>query len=552
MLLRDRWGLEFGRVQAVVHELGNAVTHDDLIARCRLSHRAVTEMLDHLQPFVCREGDRVRFTDASRDAALDTFGPPPARRNPWDEAAGRHPLLPEVVADLAGRPGPNRHLDQVAATAVTVVKRALFLSQRFDLTGAAVLMLGDHDLTSLALARLAPGADIAVADVDERVLEFVDGVRRRRGWPIETFFTDLRLELPRSLAARFDLVFTDPPYTPAGMKLFLLRGIQALNERAFSRIACAYGVGEHQAALALKVQTVVGDLRLIIEAMEPGFNEYRHAPALGNRSDLYVLRPTRRSTAAAKSWTGTASIYTRGHAAKDSPVREIPAAVIERLSRYAAPERTVVAAGRTQLASVPAAERMPLAAYLSTGTVERCRQAVIASLYPNHTDYLVRLCLRSQAQELAVCAAQRAVADLFAHPGPLRRLIEIRFEVADRLQQGNVGTVFLTRRSPDGEDDAVIQVLHGILARPRSRLINAWRESLISWSRGTRTRSDQEPGPPDHLGVAARGRPSPQRPGRSAGRRTAAVDRRHRRLHRSRVTLIPSPGSEEDDIEAFK
>ena len=388
-----------------------------------------------------------------------------------------------MVADLAGRPGPNRHLDQVAATAVTVVKRALFLSQRFDLTGATVLMLGDHDMTALALARLAPDAAIAVADVDERVLEFVGDVRRRHGWPIETFFTDLRLELPRSLAARFDLVFTDPPYTPAGMKLFLLRGIQALNERAFSRICAAYGAGEQHSALALKVQAAIGELRLVIESIEPGFNEYGHAPALGNRSDLYVLRPTRRSSAAAKRWTGAASIYSRGHAAKETPAPEIPTAVIERLGRYAAPERTVVAADRAQLASVPAAERMPLAAYLSTGTLERCRQAVIASLYPDHADYLARLCLCSRAERLAVCAAQRAVADLFAHPGPLRRLIEIRFEVTDRLQQGNVGAVCLKRRLPDGDDDAVIHVLHGILVRPRSRLVNAWRESLISWSR---------------------------------------------------------------------
>ncbi len=483
-LLRDRWGLEFDRVRAVVHELGSAVAPDDLVARCRLSQRAVTEILDHLHPFVCREGDRVRFTDASRDAALETFGPPPDRRDQWEEAAGRHPLLPEVVSDLAGRPGPDRHLDQVAATAVTVVKRALFLSRRFDLTGATVLMLGDHDLTALALARLAPGVDIAVADVDERVLEFVDGVGRRRGWPIETFFADLRLELPRSLAARFDVVFTDPPYTPAGVKLFLLRSIQALNERAFSRICAAYGVGEQQAALALKVQAAVGELRLVIEAIEPGFNEYRHAPALGNRSDLYVLRPTRRSSAAAKRWTGTASIYSRGHAARESPAPEIPAAVIERLGRFATHGRAVaVAADRAQLAAVPAAERMDLSAYLSAGTLERCRQAVIAILYPNHADYLARLCLRSQADHLAVCAEQRAVADLFAHPGPVRRLIESRFEVADRLQQGNVGAVFLKRRTPDGEDDAVIHVVHGILARPRSRLVNAWRESLIAWSR---------------------------------------------------------------------
>jgi len=483
-LLRNRWGLEFGRVQAVVHELGNAVTPDDLIARCGLSHRALTEILDHLQPFVCREGDRVRFTDASRDAALETFGPPPDRPHPWAEAAGRHPLLPEVVADLAGRPGPNRHLDQVAATGVTAVKRALFLSQRFDLTGATVLMLGDHDLTALALARIAPGVDIAVADVDERVLEFVGDVRRRRGWPIETFFADLRLELPRGLAARFDLVFTDPPYTPAGMKLFLLRGVQALNERAFSRICAAYGAGEQQPALALKVQAAVGELRLVIEAIEPGFNQYRNAPALGNRSDLYVLRPTRRSSAAAKRRTGTASIYSQGHASKESSKAEIPAPVIERLGRFAAPGRAVtVAAHQAQLGEVPAAERMTLSTYLSTGTLERCRKTVIASLYPDHADYLARLCLRSQAEDLAVCAAQRVVADLFAHPSPLRRLIESRFEVADRLQQRNVGAVFLKRQTPDGENDAVTHVLHGILARPRSRLVNAWRESLISWGR---------------------------------------------------------------------
>ena len=481
-LLRDRWGLEFGRVRTVVHELGNAVTPDDLVARCRLSQRAVTEILAHLHPFVCREGDRVRFTDASRGAALETFGPPPERRDPWDEAARRHPLLPEV-ADLTGRPGPNRHLDQVAATAITLVKRALFLTQRFDLTGATVLMLGDHDLTAFALSRLAPGVDIAVADVDERVLAFVDDVRRQRGWPIETFFADLRLELPRSLAGRFDVVFTDPPYTPAGVKLFLLRSIQALNERPFSRIACAYGVGEQQAALALKVQTVIGDLRLVIETLEPGFNEYGNAPALGNRSDLYLLRPTRRSSAAAKSRTGAASIYSRGHAATESAAAEIPASVIEHLAGFAASRHAVaVAADQAQLAAVPAAERMALSTYLSTGTLGRCRQAVIASLFPDHADYMLRLCLRSQAEDLAICAAQRAVADLFAHPDALRGLIECRFKVANRLQHGNVGAVFLKRRPPSDEDDAVTHVLHGILARPRSRLVNAWRESLIAWS----------------------------------------------------------------------
>ena len=484
-LLRDRWGLEFDRVRAVVHALGSGATVDELVARCEVSQRAIAEILDHLQPFVCHDGDQIRLTCAARDPAAALFGVPRDRRDPWGELARQHPALPRMVADLQRRPVPNRHLDHVAATAVTVVKRALFLSHRFDLAGANVLMMGDHDMTALALAYVEPNVDIAVVDMDERVLAFVDDVRRRREWPIEPHFADLRLELPRSLVGRFDLVFTDPPYTEPGMKLFLLRSIQALNERAFSRIGCAYGVGEQQVALGFKVQTVLNELRLVIEAIEPGFNQYEHAPALGNRSDLYLLRPTRRSSAAAKRWTGTGNIYTRGHGAEESPSPAIPPPLIDRLGRFAAgaEHSLAVAADQKQLSAVPATERLTLATYLTSNNLGRCRQTVIASLYPNHADYLARLCLRSQAADLAICAAQRAVADLFAHQSALRKLIDSRFELGDRQQQGNVGAVFLTRRFVNDVDDDVVHVLHGIFARPKARLINAWRESLIAWSK---------------------------------------------------------------------
>ena len=74
-------------------------------------------------------------------------------------------------------PPPLPALDHVPATAATVARRALWLDGTFDLAGASVLCVGDHDLTSLALARLVPGVAVTVVDLDERVLAHIDEQR---------------------------------------------------------------------------------------------------------------------------------------------------------------------------------------------------------------------------------------------------------------------------------------------------------------------------------------------------------------------------------------
>ena len=68
---------------------------------------------------------------------------------------------------------------------------------------------------------------VTVVDIDEQLLAFIDKTARERDWNIKTYFADLRLELPASLETHFDLIFTDPPYSPAGVKLFLQRNIAA-------------------------------------------------------------------------------------------------------------------------------------------------------------------------------------------------------------------------------------------------------------------------------------------------------------------------------------
>ena len=79
-----------------------------------------------------------------------------------------------------------------------------------------------------------------------------------------------------------DLVFTDPPYTPEGVALFLGRGAETLRDRVNGRLVMAYGFSPLAPALGVKVQRAVHELDLAVEAILPAFNRYEGAQAIGS------------------------------------------------------------------------------------------------------------------------------------------------------------------------------------------------------------------------------------------------------------------------------
>src|SRR5207237_6121090 len=151
-------------------------------------------------------------------------------------------------------------------------------------------------------------------------------------------WADLRLCLPPSLTATADLVFTDPPYTTEGMRLFLVRALEALRPTGHERIAFCFGTGERHLVKALEVQALLGDRCLALEAMLPGFNRYDGAEAIGARSDLYICRPTKgakvgeparpaRRGRPGRGRDAATRIYTRGPASEEAPVPALPESV---------------------------------------------------------------------------------------------------------------------------------------------------------------------------------------------------------------------------------
>ena len=269
---------------------------DDLVRTTGLPRRSVEEMLSDLGDDVQRLGTALRLDPATAEEHLATVGRP----------ASRTDLLARIERHLADVPPPLPALDHVQATAETVLRRALWLDEHYDLGRVTVVFVGDHDLTSLAVHELRENADLAVVDVDDRVLEHID---RRSGGAILTVHADLRFGLPRAVAGKADVVFSDPPYTSEGMALFASRAIECLADPTHGRILLAYGYSSRHPTLGHRTQRALLNLGLTFEAILPGFHRYHGAQAIGSSADLYVCHPIPRARKKTKS---AQAIYTHG------------------------------------------------------------------------------------------------------------------------------------------------------------------------------------------------------------------------------------------------
>ncbi|MGH8907368.1 MAG: bis-aminopropyl spermidine synthase family protein [Egibacteraceae bacterium] len=481
---RDRltaeWGIHARRVRALARGLAGQDWQSvrDLVEAHGVSRREAQNALRRLEPWLERDGERVRLADpagAAKVFGCDAPAPPP---DPYETLAAEHPDVVAFMAEaLDGLAPPVQRLDHVSVTPATAVKRALLLTTGYDLAGASVLCLGDHDLTSLALLRLRPDLDVTVVDVDEDVLAQVGRVARARGWTVRTVFADLRVELPTSLTGRFDLVFTDQPYTPEGTRLFLARGLASLRQADTSRILCCYGFGERHPALGLKIQDELTRLRLVAEAILPGFNRYHGAEAIGSRSALYVCRPTSGSWAAAERAAAITGprIYTHGPESVEARPQQLPDGLARDVRKDLGEAVTIVGEGWP--ATVHA---LPLSAYLRDRKTRRGKppftrgpheETVAVSLLPSYGGYLARILLLAGAARLVLVTA--------AKDDQLTRLADLLDSVCEVTVRNRDGLAIVTATRALPPAEPVSATLRDVIDHPHATLGSAWREALI-------------------------------------------------------------------------
>ncbi len=188
------------------------------------------------------------------------------------------------------RPSPNTSLDQAFGLPITALRRAYFMLQNDDLEGKKILLLGDDDFTSLAIALLDISSDITVLDIDMRLTDVIGKIADENNYQIKCYNHDLRKPIPDELMGQFDTVLTDPPYTIPGLELFLSRTIQALKKENGRKIYLAYA---HRAPNdLLDFQQAIVNHGLAIQEKIPGFNLYEGAEIHGNTTSLSMLVTT--------------------------------------------------------------------------------------------------------------------------------------------------------------------------------------------------------------------------------------------------------------------
>lgn len=173
------------------------------------------------------------------------------------------------------RPKRRDDLDQCHATITTVLKRMFLLLQN-GLENKSVLLLGDDDLLSVALSVYDVPFQVTVVDIDSELLRTIK--RNSDQLKIKIFQWDLRNDLPADFTARYDMVFTDPPYTLRGQLAFLRSAILALRcKRGSSLFFCASRLYLNESQLD-SISHFLRNASLQHERTFEDFNEYEVPP----------------------------------------------------------------------------------------------------------------------------------------------------------------------------------------------------------------------------------------------------------------------------------
>jgi predicted methyltransferase len=196
-----------------------------------------------------------------------------------DKYKRAHPIDSELLNSMIKsarnyRPEASVDFDQCLASAETIRRRVDFMHERLDIFDKDILLLGDDDFLSVALASTGLPRSITVLDADGRVLESIDRFASQNSLSIDVDLYDVRKELDQKHKATYDVAFTDPPYTRAGAKLFLLRALQAVGSNEGRAIYICLSEMDLTPESYSSIQTFALSIGLAIVEIIPLFNKY--------------------------------------------------------------------------------------------------------------------------------------------------------------------------------------------------------------------------------------------------------------------------------------
>ena len=276
----------------ILHTQG--ISNNALVQATGLPKETLKRFKDSIA-FLLNDGsvDAIELSSETREQLL-TQGLRPYK---WSLVSLSNPEIEQKILELRQHSAlkAKREFDQFFATPQTSYAKAQIMLERGLCSGKRLALLGDDDLVSITLGLLGINdVQIHVFDLDNSILTAIKTLAEELGYTnIHVHAYDARNIVPASFLKSFDYVMMDPPYTRAGMALFMQRGIEMLKlprDLADNYIYLFYGNSFKQPEKHLKIQQTIQDLGLLIEDKINKFASYSGAESIGSSSSLYILR----------------------------------------------------------------------------------------------------------------------------------------------------------------------------------------------------------------------------------------------------------------------
>ena len=174
-------------------------------------------------------------------------------------------ILEKFSVIVKERPAPIVEYIQGYMREEDVIRRVIFMHYYNDLKDKNIIIIGDDDLLSIALALTKLPKRIVVLDIDKRLVDFLKEINKKENLNIKVWEYNIKEPFPKKLKRKFDLFSCEPLETYSGLKLFIGRGINALKKNGVGYFGltvqeASYPKWQYIQKLILKANGVITDV----------------------------------------------------------------------------------------------------------------------------------------------------------------------------------------------------------------------------------------------------------------------------------------------------
>lgn len=185
------------------------------------------------------------------------------------------------------KPKATFYFDQRPVTLKTTLRRVAYLMSNEDIKNKKIIMLGDDDLTSIALALLKLDCEVVAVDADERLIQYINEVAKKYNLNLKGIVYNALNDTSEELKGKFDVLMTDPTPEKIPFTLFMNRAIELTKGEGSIIYTSIYSSAMKK---TLDLQKIITNMNLYITDIIPRFTEYQSILELYTENDLKLFK----------------------------------------------------------------------------------------------------------------------------------------------------------------------------------------------------------------------------------------------------------------------